>query len=115
MNRLISKATPEGTLNYTYDAAGHVASIASSNVNGASMSYTYDDLNRLSRDFDGSEIADTERAEKRSRVEEDAAGAWKAHIIHWCRERVVPGSRRAVRTRRRKSPQPGGCYRASDS
>src|ERR1035441_380237 len=48
MNRLISKATPEGTLNYTYGAAGHVESIASSNPNGASVSYTYDDLNRLS-------------------------------------------------------------------
>ncbi len=48
MDRITSKATPEGTLNYTYDAAGHVASISSSNANGASMSYTYDDLNRLS-------------------------------------------------------------------
>jgi YD repeat-containing protein len=38
----------EGTLSYTYDAAGHVASIASSNSNGASVSYDYDDLNRLS-------------------------------------------------------------------
>ncbi len=48
MDRLSSKATPEGTLNYSYDAAGHVQSIASSHVNGASMSYTYDSLNRLS-------------------------------------------------------------------
>jgi RHS repeat-associated protein len=47
MDRLTSKATPEGTLNYSYDAAGHVASIASSNPNGASVSYTYDNLNRL--------------------------------------------------------------------
>ncbi len=45
---LVTKATPEGTLNYTFDAAGHVATIASSNTNGASVSYTYDDLNRLS-------------------------------------------------------------------
>ena len=37
------------TLNYTYDSAGHVASIASSNTNGASMSYAYDSLNRLRR------------------------------------------------------------------
>jgi len=44
---LTAKATPEGTLSYTYDAAGHVATIASSNPNGASVSYTYDDLNRL--------------------------------------------------------------------
>ena len=48
MDRLTTKATPEGTLNYTYDVAGHVASIASSNTNGASMSYTYDSINRLS-------------------------------------------------------------------
>jgi RHS repeat-associated protein len=48
MDRLTSKQTPEGTLSYTYDAAGNLASIASSNANGASMSYTYDSLNRLS-------------------------------------------------------------------
>jgi RHS repeat-associated protein len=47
-DRLFSKATPAGTLSYTYDAAGHVASISSSNTNGASMSYTYDNLGRLS-------------------------------------------------------------------
>jgi YD repeat-containing protein len=40
--------TPEGTLNYTYDLAGNVASIASSSVHGASMAYTYDSLSRLS-------------------------------------------------------------------
>jgi YD repeat-containing protein len=45
---LTAKITPEGTLNYTYDASGRVLSISSSNVNGASMSYTYDNLNRLS-------------------------------------------------------------------
>jgi YD repeat-containing protein len=48
MHGITAKATPEGTLNYTYDAAGHVASIASSNTNGASMFYTYDSLDRLS-------------------------------------------------------------------
>ena len=48
MNRLIAKVTPEGPLNYTFNAIGKVASIASSNVNGASMSYTYDTLDRLS-------------------------------------------------------------------
>ena len=47
MDRIQSKFTPQGTLNYIYDTAGNVASISSSNVNGASMSYTYDDLNRL--------------------------------------------------------------------
>jgi RHS repeat-associated protein len=48
MDRITSKATPEGTLNYSYDAAGHIESISSSNANGASMSYTYDNLDRLS-------------------------------------------------------------------
>ena len=48
MDRLVTKATPEGTLSYTYDAAGHVATITSSNPNGASASYRYDELNRLS-------------------------------------------------------------------
>jgi RHS repeat-associated protein len=48
LDRLTTKITPEGTLNYTYDLAGNVASIYSSSVHGASMSYTYDSLNRLS-------------------------------------------------------------------
>jgi YD repeat-containing protein len=48
----VTKATPEGTLSYTFDAAGHVATIASSNTNGASVSYTYDDLNRLANVVD---------------------------------------------------------------
>jgi RHS repeat-associated protein len=38
----------KGTLSYTYDAAGHVETIASSNPNGASVGYAYDELNRLS-------------------------------------------------------------------
>jgi YD repeat-containing protein len=46
-DRLKTKATPEGTLNYTYDAHGNLLTIASSNTNGASMTYTYDVLNRL--------------------------------------------------------------------
>jgi RHS repeat-associated protein len=48
LDRLTTKATPEGTLSYTYDAAGNVASIVSSNTNGISVSYTYDDIGRLS-------------------------------------------------------------------
>jgi RHS repeat-associated protein len=48
LDRLITKATPEGTLSYTYDAAGHVASIQSSNSGGANVGYTYDIQNRLS-------------------------------------------------------------------
>jgi RHS repeat-associated protein len=47
LDRLTTKATPEGTLSYTYDAAGHVASIQSSNANGANVGYTYDVQNRL--------------------------------------------------------------------
>jgi RHS repeat-associated protein len=47
-DRLITKATPEGTLNYTYDAAGNVKTLASSNSNGANVSYNYDADNRLS-------------------------------------------------------------------
>jgi YD repeat-containing protein len=53
MDRLITKATPEGTLNYTYDAAGHLASMTSSHTNGVSVSYTYDTLNRLHTVVDG--------------------------------------------------------------
>ena len=37
---LTTKTTPEGTLSYTYDAAGHVETIASSNPNGASVGST---------------------------------------------------------------------------
>jgi RHS repeat-associated protein len=48
LDRLVTKATPEGTLNYTYYASGNVESITSSNPNGISVAYTYDDLNRLS-------------------------------------------------------------------
>jgi YD repeat-containing protein len=46
-DRLKTKGTPAGTLNYTYDAHGSLKTITSSNANGASMSYTYDVLNRL--------------------------------------------------------------------
>ncbi|HEY9284585.1 MAG TPA: RHS repeat-associated core domain-containing protein [Pyrinomonadaceae bacterium] len=47
-DRLIKKETPQGTLNYTYDAAGNVLSVNSPNANGVSVNYTYDALNRLS-------------------------------------------------------------------
>jgi RHS repeat-associated protein len=53
IDRVTQKATPEGTLNYTYDAAGHLASMTSSHINGVSASYTYDSLNRLSTVVDG--------------------------------------------------------------
>jgi RHS repeat-associated protein len=47
-NRLLTKATPEGTLTYTYDSSGNVASIDSSNANGTSVGYAWDDANQLS-------------------------------------------------------------------
>ncbi len=50
LDRLKTKATPEGTLSYTYDAAGHLASMSSSNAHGVSVSYTYDELSRLKTD-----------------------------------------------------------------
>jgi RHS repeat-associated protein len=46
-DRLLAKATPQGTLNYTYDAAGNLTLITSGNAGGAQMSYTYDARNRL--------------------------------------------------------------------
>ena len=46
-NRLISKATPRGTLAYSYDANGNVSSVQSSTPNGVRLSYEYDALNRL--------------------------------------------------------------------
>jgi RHS repeat-associated protein len=47
MDRLSSKATPEGTLSYTYDAAGNLALMNSNHTHGVSATYGYDDLNRL--------------------------------------------------------------------
>jgi RHS repeat-associated protein len=44
---VLTEATPEGTLTYTYDAHENLLTIASSNTNGASATYTYDALNRL--------------------------------------------------------------------
>jgi RHS repeat-associated protein len=46
-DRLSQKQTPQGTLTYTYDPAGNVASMKSSNTNGIYVEYTYDSLNRL--------------------------------------------------------------------
>jgi YD repeat-containing protein len=47
-NRLTSKHTPFGTLSYTYNEAGSLVTTRSSNVNGVSVDYSYDTLNRLS-------------------------------------------------------------------
>jgi RHS repeat-associated protein len=46
-DHLKSKATPQGTLSYTYDNAGNLLSLGSSNTNGVSVNYAYDALNRL--------------------------------------------------------------------
>jgi RHS repeat-associated protein len=48
LDRPTAKATPEGTLSYGYDAASNVASVSSNHANGVSVSYAYDQLNRLS-------------------------------------------------------------------
>ena len=45
-DRLTTKATPQGTLTYTYDVAGNSLSMRSSNANGSSVNYAYDALNR---------------------------------------------------------------------
>jgi RHS repeat-associated protein len=47
LDRITSKSTQAGTLNYTYDAVGNVATMSSGDQR-VSVSYTYDDLNRLS-------------------------------------------------------------------
>jgi YD repeat-containing protein len=46
--RLRTKTTPEGTLNYRYDAASNLTYIFSSNTNGVATNYAYDALNRIS-------------------------------------------------------------------
>lgn len=51
--RLLRKQTPQGTLTYTYDAAGNVASARSSHANGFSVAYDYDELDRLESVTDG--------------------------------------------------------------
>ena len=45
---MFCKATPQGTLSYTYDLSGNVASVVSSNANGTSVAYAWDADNRLS-------------------------------------------------------------------
>jgi YD repeat-containing protein len=45
---LKKKITPIGTLEYTYDAAGNLETITSSNATGTAVSYGYGELNRLS-------------------------------------------------------------------
>jgi RHS repeat-associated protein len=47
--RLVEKATPQGTLAYGYDANGSLTGMASNHANGASVSYDYDALHRLAK------------------------------------------------------------------
>ena len=56
-NRLQSKQTPFGTLTYTYDNAGSLLTVRSSNANGVSVDYTYDQLNRLKTVKDNRQLA----------------------------------------------------------
>ena len=51
-NRLASKQTPFGTLTYTYDKTGNLTSINSSNPDGTSVNYEWDERNRLARVVD---------------------------------------------------------------
>lgn len=51
-DRLLTNSGPAGTLLYSYDIYGRLASIGSSRSGGASVSYTYDLLNRLANVVD---------------------------------------------------------------
>ncbi len=51
-DRLLTNTTPQGTLTYTYDSFGNLATIKTLTTSGASVSYTYDMLNRLTNATD---------------------------------------------------------------
>jgi YD repeat-containing protein len=46
-DRMLTKAAPAGTVTYTYDSSGNLASLRSSNANGASVEYGWDAANQL--------------------------------------------------------------------
>jgi RHS repeat-associated protein len=48
LDRLLSAATPRGTLTYSYDKLGNLKTLRSSNANGVSVDYDYDALSRVS-------------------------------------------------------------------
>jgi RHS repeat-associated protein len=48
LDRLTTKAAPAGTLTYSYDGAGNLASMSSNHANGILVAYAWDELNRLS-------------------------------------------------------------------
>lgn len=47
-DRLLTKQAPQGTLTYTYDKLGNLKTVRSSNAEGVSVDYGYDELSRLS-------------------------------------------------------------------
>src|SRR5437867_3870330 len=49
LGRLKTNSTPAGTLKYTYDAAGNLLTLDSTTASGVSLSYQYDELNRLKK------------------------------------------------------------------
>jgi RHS repeat-associated protein len=48
LDRLTTKAAPAGSLFYSYDGVGNLASISSNHTNGILVQFAYDELNRLS-------------------------------------------------------------------
>ncbi len=51
-DRLLTKATPQGTLTYTYDGFGNLKTTESTTANGTKVTYNYDSLNRLTNAVD---------------------------------------------------------------
>lgn len=51
-DRLLTNTTPQGTLTYSYDGFGNLATTKSLTASGASVSYFYDVLNRLTNATD---------------------------------------------------------------
>jgi len=49
LGRLKTNSTPAGTLKYTYDAAANLLTLDSTTASGVSLSYQYDELNRLKK------------------------------------------------------------------
>jgi YD repeat-containing protein len=68
-DRLRTNTTPQGTLRYTYDAAGNQTVVISDTAGGVSVSYQYDALNRLTNVVDG-RLSGTQN----TRYEFDAVG-----------------------------------------
>ena len=71
-DRLLTKQTPQGALAYTYDLAGMLTSMRSSNADGVSVDYTYDDLHRLEN------VIDTRLAAGTTTYTYDAVGNLKS-------------------------------------